>query len=100
MAKRETLTRCEIRWDGLGAWCLLQFAEPGKRDRRWARHIDESRPNETKTAFIRRVVLALKLRIENGEYGFSLRICKKNGDYQARGERTFPRSADPRRSKG
>lgn len=92
MAKvRETLTRCEIRWDECGFWWAQE-----RKGKQWI-GTASSRHNETKAAFIRRVVLALKLRIENGAHGFSLRICKKDGEYQS--ERTYPTGRDPR-SKG
>jgi hypothetical protein len=93
MPKRKLLTKAEIRWDKkLGRW----FCRERKNDvwMRWAYDSD----GLGKRLFVRSIVAQLKERVAQGEYGFSLRILNESGEYVD--ERTVPRSADPKKSKG
>jgi hypothetical protein len=97
MAKQK-LTKCEIRWiQQARAWRFLADYVT-KYSTVPNDGLDFSMTGENKAAFVRRIVAGLKQRIANGEYGFSLRIYDKDGRVQE--ERTYPRSADPKKSKG
>lgn len=87
MAK-QTLTRCEVRYDSTRK-CWI-FRE------RWDGKWDESGFGARKADLLRDVAIALKARVKEGEYGFSLRIYGKNGRVQD--ERSY--GHDPRKSKG
>lgn len=91
---KQKLTRCEIRWDRpLEGWLCRERLTGG-----WV-IVAASFDDEAKPTFAKRISTYLRARIsEDGVFGFSLRIYKKNGEVQQ--ERTYPRSADPRRSKG
>lgn len=93
---KKRLIRCEIRYDGRGFWYFRELNKTWhiKGDSR----LGGDRPSMTKIAFVRAVIFDLKQRVVAGEYGFSLWICDRYGKYQS--ERTYPRSADSRRSKG
>ena len=97
MAKRvddkKRLTRAEIRWS--------------KKARCWYLPINSKRALEfdadlLKRAALRKAIGVLQSIVAQGRaVGFSLRICRKDGAYQkgSAGERTIPKSADPRKSK-
>ena len=93
MAKAK-LTKCEIRWDASAVpphwyWRTNRF---GGWRKLWGFEGD-------KRQFVRDVVEAVLMWINEQKIpGVSLLIYKRNGQIQE--ERTYPRSADPKRSKG
>lgn len=91
MAKAK-LVNIEIRWStGEHYWVAME-----KISSIW--DVFGISIGQTKIAFIKEIVAELKERIAAGEYGFTLRIRNKAGKFVS--ERTYPRSADPKRSKG
>lgn len=101
---KQKLTRGEIRWDKqVSTWFYRELV-----GRVWHRNgtshdpTEQERPTLTKAAFVRAIIDKLKARVAEGAYGFSLRICDRDGKWIKgdRGEKTIPRSADPKRSKG
>jgi len=86
--KRPRLIRCEIRYNAKqGAWYYRE-----KIDGVW----EPSYEGFPKLAFIRDTVQRLRQRIALVPACFSLRIYKRNGQYQD--ERSY--GHDPRKSKG
>jgi len=88
--KKPKLIRCEIRWNK--NWLMWDYQE-------WAgRRVVVYTYHRNKPSLLRFVIAGLKRRVKDGAYGFSLRIRNKRGEYVS--ERTYPRSADPKKSKG
>lgn len=83
------LVECEIRWDaGHKCWRFTGAA-----------FNMSANPGTTKVDFIKEVVSVLHKAVDDKiAAGYTLRICNKAGRYVE--ERTIPRSADPKRSKG
>lgn len=93
MAKAQKLIKCEIKWR-IGRWSCHELVN-GK----WVEmYYSGVITPETKVQFIKRVAEHLNDRIGNGAVGFSVKI--KGRDGKVLSERTYPRSADPKRSKG
>lgn len=86
--RKPKLVVYEIRYQGARVWAMK---EPG------GRFCMRSAFAEPKSQFVSRCAARCREWANRGFHG-SLRICRLDGTFIE--ERTYPRSADPKRSKG